>query len=778
MNKGLLVLIALWVIVACQNEEGHSISESNIPVSGICLDLSSITIKEGETVVLTPTITPNNASNKKVIWTSSSNAIATVDNDGKVTGIKAGSAAITSTTEDGGKEATCALTVETNLAPSVTVEANHISAISAVLIGKANLGSTVAADLRVGFQYSTSAGILPSNSTSVEATDADSNYNYTTLITELEPDCKYYFRSFVLQNGQYIYGETKEFTTKDLSSLIHTLEATAVSAVGARLNAIYDLTDIQFKTMSFGFYWGTSLELANSKVSAIEGTGTMAADLSSLTPSKQYFYQAFIVLDGREFKEAVMSFTTKDLESLLETKAPTDIDATSAKLNAKLDLSDVKYKSVIYGFYWSTSEASQDTGIKGGAISNNAYSSSLTNLSQKTQYWYKAYVTLDDQTFYGIVRSFMTNVPVGSVSMDIPEYLFKSIGRSIQLTATVLPDDATNKSVYWSSDKEDVAVVDASGKVTAKGNGQATITVTTKDQGKTATCAISVSQIVTSIVLNNTSYSLAEGKELTLVATVNPNNANDKSLIWTSSDDSIASVDENGKVTAVSKGIATIKATANDGSNKNASCIVTVFREAEDLGLSVKWATCNLGAANPEEYGDYYAWGEIEPHYSCQDPITWVDNKIGYSWGTYKWCRGSETTLLKYNTNSSFGVVDNKVYLDPEDDAAHIRLGGSWRMPTDAEWKALRTKCTWTWTIQNEVKGRLVTGPNGNSIFLPCAGDRYERNRYAGYSGKYWSASLNTDNPTRALSVFFNSGGIDQSHDRRFDGMTIRPVCD
>lgn len=145
---------------------------------------------------------------------------------------------------------------DAKLASSVTVGASHISAISAVLAGKANLGSTVATDLKVGFQYSKSAGILPSNSTTVEASDADADYNYTTSITWLDPATTYYYRSFVRQNGQDTYGETKEFTTKDFASLLQTNDASDIEASTATINAKLDLTDVPYKSLSYGFLWG------------------------------------------------------------------------------------------------------------------------------------------------------------------------------------------------------------------------------------------------------------------------------------------------------------------------------------------------------------------------------------------------------------------------------------------------------------------------------------------------------------------------------------------
>lgn len=185
-----------------------------------------------------------------------------------------------------------------------------------------------------------------------------------------------------------------------------------------------------------------------------------------------------------------------------------------------------------------------------------------------------------------------------------------------------------------------------------------------------------------------------------------------------------------------------------------------------DLGLSVKWATMNVGATKPEEYGDYFAWGE-------------TTTKSTYNWSTYKHCQGSENTLTKYNTNGGYGTVDNKTQLELTDDAARANWGGSWRMPTDAEMTELRNNCTWSWTTQNGVMGYKVTSKsNGNSIFLPAAGSRFDSSLHlAGSTGNYWSSSLSTNNPYRAWSVHFNSSDVYWVSDYRYTGQSVRPVC-
>ena len=282
---------------------------------------------------------------------------------------------------------------------------------------------------------------------------------------------------------------------------------------------------------------------------------------------------------------------------------------------------------------------------------------------------------------------------------------------------------------------------------------------------------------VAGISFDKSSLSLTVGNTYTLMPTVSPSNATDKSLTWSSSDPSVASVSSSGKVSATKAGTATITATANDGSGVKATCSVTVTsnqgdvyndHEYVDLGLpsGTKWATCNVGASSPEEYGDYYAWGETE-------------TKSYYAWSTYKLCKGSSSTMTKYCTDSDYGTVDNKTVLDTEDDVAHVKWGGDWRMPTDAEMAELREKCTWTWTTQNGKYGYKVTSKsNGNNIFLPAAGYRLSSSLFdAGTYGYYWSASLDESYPIIAWYVYFYSSDIDRNGSYRGFGRSVRPVC-
>ena len=193
-----------------------------------------------------------------------------------------------------------------------------------------------------------------------------------------------------------------------------------------------------------------------------------------------------------------------------------------------------------------------------------------------------------------------------------------------------------------------------------------------------------------------------------------------------------------------------------------------------DLGLpsGTLWATCNVGANSPEEYGNHFAWGETEGD---------GNGKTQYSWSTYKWCNGSIKTQTKYCVGGSYGTVDNKQELDLGDDAAYMLWGTTWCMPSKQQFEELiDSKYTTTeWTIQNDVKGYKITSKkNGNSIFLPAAGYRSGNSlSNVGAEGYYWTRMLYTDMSCYAYDTFFNSGTI-SSEDffYRYGGQSIRPV--
>ena len=203
--------------------------------------------------------------------------------------------------------------------------------------------------------------------------------------------------------------------------------------------------------------------------------------------------------------------------------------------------------------------------------------------------------------------------------------------------------------------------------------------------------------------------------------------------------------------------------------NNNPSGGGTESAEWVDLGLpsGLLWAECNLGAAKPEEYGDYYAWGETAP-------------KSVYDWSTYLYCNGNYDQLTKYCNNPEYGYngfTDNLTTLQPSDDAATAKLGNGARMPTADEWRELIANTTTEWTTMNGVYGRKLTASNGKSLFLPAAGYRYGSELYsAGERGLYWSSSLYADYPYDAWFFLFYADGQYMYYYYRCIGRSVRPV--
>jgi len=345
--------------------------------------------------------------------------------------------------------------------------------------------------------------------------------------------------------------------------------------------------------------------------------------------------------------------------------------------------------------------------------------------------------------------------------------------------------ESSNADVASVMIEEDEIIISAISK------GSAFITVTDTETEEEVVIKVSVTNDtthVTDIVLSKTSLSLQPNDTYSLTATVMPEDAENKTVAWESSNVNVATVDSDGLVTAVAEGSCVITCSATDGSGVFAECQVTVTSGTTpdpgnhawvDLGLpsGTLWATCNVGANSPEEYGSYFAWGETEP-------------KSVFNWNNYKfYTKGSSggsvgNSFTKYCTQSNYGYngfTDNKTGLDSEDDAATVNWGTGWRTPSRAQVEELYNKnyTVKEWTTQNGVKGCKITSKsNANSIFLPAAGYRPDASLWSeGRSGYYWTCSLSTLNSASAVSLLFSSNNsIGNADTARYDGCSVRPV--
>ena len=402
----------------------------------------------------------------------------------------------------------------------------------------------------------------------------------------------------------------------------------------------------------------------------------------------------------------ISKFKTLQLsKAIIITSSVTNITPTSATVGGNVT-DDGGMTITERGVVYGTSQnpTTANSKVTSGS-GTGSFTCSLTNLQEGTTYYVRAYAINEKGTAYGAEKSFTTKV------YTLPTVTTSSATNLTSTSATiggnVTSDGAvtvTERGVVYSTSQNPTT---ANSKVTS-GSGTGSFSVN-----------------LTNLVEGTTYYVRA-------YATNEKGTAYGNQVVFT-----------------------TLEAPIENG------------HEYVDLGLSVKWATCNVGASKPEESGDYFAWGE-------------TTTKSTYSWSTYTYCKGSSTTLTKYNCSSGYGTLDNKTTLELSDDVAAINWGGAWRMPTDAEITELREQCTWTWITQNGITGYRVTSKkNSNSIFLPAASYCYVYGFYTSDSGNYWSSSLNTDNSYNAWSLYFNSDKVrrgDTYITYRYYGYSVRPV--
>ena len=529
---------------------------------------------------------------------------------------------------------------------------------------------------------------------------------FTCNLTNLQDNAIYYVRAYAINSKGTVYGEERYFTTKEITlPSVYTSNVTDIAYTSASIRGNVT-NDGNAEVTERGIVYSTTLNptTSNTKKRNGSGTGSFTCNLTDLQDGVTYYVRAYATnLKGTAYGEE-KSFTTKTINlPTVSTLAASDISFTSATVGG--NVSDDGGGNVNErGIVYSTSKepTTSNNKVKNGS-GNGSFSCDLTGLQDGVTYYVRAYATNLKGIAYGEEKSFTTK------TINLPTVSTTTASNISYTSATVggnISNDGganvTERGIVYSTLKEPTI---SNNKVkNGSGNGSFSCDLSNLQDGVTYYVR------AYAINLKGTAY----GAEISF--------STPKRLF------------ENGY-------------------------------EYIDLGLSVKWATCNVGASRLEDYGDYFAWGETEP-------------KSTYSWSTYKWCRGSEDTQTKYCTSSSYGTVDNKKTLELSDDVARANWGGSWRMPTKAELDELLENCSWEWTSQNGVYGRKVTGPNGNSIFLPAAGSCYDSSlRYAGSGGHYWSSSLYTDDPSWAYSLDFYSYDLYRASGGRCCGRSVRPVC-
>jgi len=745
-------------------------------VALLTMNHTSLTINSNATAQLSVIVTPSDALNTDVTWTSSDESVATVDETGLVSAIEGGTCTITATSTDGSDiTATCELTV---IQMVIRISLNE----SSIMLTTA---SNPTAQLTASVRPTTAANTVVAWSSSDESV---ATVDETGLVTAVgEGTC------------------TITCAATDESGVSTTCEVTVSEDVSGNVNG-EEYVDLGLPS---GTLWATK----NVGASSVEDYGnyyawgetttkseyswsTYAYGSSSTSLTKYSTYAVFgcddelteletsddaaVQVMGSAWRMPTRTQAAELLSSCTWTAATQNSVAgylaTGPNGNSIfLPASGYKYNSTTngtgsYAQLWTTTLWNEDELTYSGGSSTPKYGcwEAYDLHYQSSDYTsYTDYGTYVKDRYYGLpvraVRATATDLTLSETSLEL------SGNVTHQLTATITPADAYNSGFLWTTSNECVASVD-DGLITVTGIGTCIITCTTANGSVSATCSVTVSIPVTSITLNNSEVEMSLGETSQLTATVEPSNAN-TSVTWSSQDETVATVSSTGLVTAVGIGVCAITCTAADGSGVSASCDFTVTSSYVDLGLSsgTLWATCNVGALKPSGLGDYFAWGETTP------------GKTDYSWETYDHCYGTETSLCKYCTESSYGVngyTDGDTELEVADDAAYVNWGSHWRTPTQAQWEELVSECEWDMTQVDGVDGYLVSSTNGNSIFLPAAGS---------YSGttldnspwylNYWSRTLNNSTPSRAYCLYAGSqDDYEVVYISRYYGISVRPV--
>ena len=538
-------------------------------------------------------------------------------------------------------------------------------------------------------------------------TDGVSTGTYVSNLTELNHGTTYYVRAYAINaNGITAYGEEKSFTTleKLLPTVTTATEVTGITVISAKCGGEVTFNG-NVTVTARGICWSTTQTptIEDNKTNNGSGVGSYTSNMTNLEHNTTYYVRAYATNEvGTAYGEEV-TFTT--LEKLLPTVTTatevTDITVSSAKCGGEVTFNG-NVTVTARGVCWSTTQTPtiEDNKTNNGS-GVGSYTSNMTNLEHNTTYYVRAYATNEVGTAYGEEVTFTTLeklLPIATTAevTDI-NFFSATCGGEVTFNGNVA---VTARGICWST-SQNPTIED---NKTTEGYGVGSFTSQIPD------LVLATQYYVRAYATNEVGTAYGEEVSFTTLAAYSP-------------------------ATGSSNGYGYV-----------------------DLGLSVKWATYNVGANAPEEYGDYFAWGET----------TTKDN--------YSNC---PTYRLSKSELQSQGYIDGEGNLTPQYDAATANWGGTWRMPTYAELNELNTQCTWEWINTNDFKGYKVTGPNGNSIFLPAAGYRRASSlNHAGGDGNYWSSTPDDDYDSSAYYLYFNFDRHYMDNRFRIYGHSVRPVLE
>ena len=717
-----------------------------------------------------------------------------------------------------------------------TGSASNITNADATISISFNLPTSAYSSITCGVCYS-ATNPSPTTSDTKVAASLSSCESYIVSLTGLSNSTIYYYRSYIIADGRIIYGETRSFNTVGVNATspyaITGDIAGAIVKTSVDLTCIAYLNSLDLNAIELGVCWSKkdtipTLDNYTARTQKIGTDKKYVVSMTGLREDATYYYRAYIKNNDDVYYGQVKTFKTTDTfyHEYVEIEgikwATMNVGATTVAGSP----------ATCYGDYFANEEIEpRYTSIKINGANSVSFGGWYSELrghgyhigvgfyydgGDVAKYnWGKAWCKPTYDDFYSLIYAC-----VGKKGSLIPQELSTSNPTAgiYWLTAdqNYLPEYKGVAGMLYVAikDKKKRVFFPAAGKICdttfseggKRGNYWSSTRPTTqkawefclKSSGVTNvatdyTTGFSVRPVshyssVESITLDKKKWTITRGNHYTLTAAILPTNAANKTLSWLSSDTSVATVNSEGEVTAVNSGIATITVTANDGFGACTTCTIIVTEhetsqypgvyEYVDLGLSVKWATCNIGASSPEEYGDYFAWGETEG-YSI--------SKLPFSVSTHKHFDGSQYKIIKYTISENDYTHDGKRILEATDDAATVYWGSNWRMPTADECLELcnTDNCTWTWYESGNPKFKGVAGYKVQSkksgyedkyIFLPANGCiSYGELSVVGQYATFWSSSL-SENHLVSTQAKYACGPNQVGEDYRWQGQAIRPV--